>query len=51
MCLEPLSLTDWLVIDTDEALLTADDGVIGHIQYLLGLYEVVQRADPYWRFL
>ena len=45
MRLEPLSLNDWLVIDTEQAALTGD-GVIGHIQYLFGLYEVLSRREP-----
>jgi hypothetical protein len=45
MSLERLSQSDWLVIDGDQTKLTGD-GVIGHIQLLLGLYETLHLAAP-----
>lgn len=48
LSLEPLSETDWLVTDEGQLLLTGD-GVIGHIQYFLGVYRVLKRSEPHGR--
>ena len=43
--LEPMSLNDWLVIDRGQEFLTGD-GVIGHIQVFLGIYEALSKSAP-----
>jgi hypothetical protein len=43
--LEPLSIRDWLIIDTGQEALIGD-GVIGHVQLLGGQYETLRTTDP-----
>lgn len=43
--LEPLSLHDWLVVDRGQEFLTGD-GVIGHIQVFLGIWEALNKNTP-----
>jgi hypothetical protein len=43
--LEPLSLNDWLVVDRGQEFLTGD-GVIGHIQVFLGIFEALNKNAP-----
>lgn len=49
LTLEPLSMDDWLVIDSGQEAITGD-GIIGHIQHLLGMYEALRLSDPLGRF-
>ena len=43
--LEPLSIRDWLVIDTGQEALIGD-GIIGHVQLLGGQYETLRTTEP-----
>jgi hypothetical protein len=46
--LEPLSDSDWLVIDRGQEKLIGD-GVIGHIQALHGRFETLRLSEPLGR--
>lgn len=43
--LEPLSIRDWLVIDTGQEALIGD-GAIGHVQLLGRQYETLRTTEP-----
>ncbi len=45
LSLEPISAGNWLVTDIEEHRLTGD-GVIGHIQLFLGIFETLRRTAP-----
>jgi hypothetical protein len=45
LSLEPISAGNWLVTDIEEHRLTGD-GVIGHIQLFLGIFETLRRNAP-----
>lgn len=49
LVLEPLSMDDWLVIDLGQESIIGD-GVIGHVQHFVGMYEALRRSDPLGRY-